>query len=255
MQKFNYGRPTTIEEACQMLAKYGDKAKVIAGGTDILVQFREKDEKWKNINYIVDLNFIPKLRYIEERNGSIHIGPLTTHSDLVNSLLLQEKAPFICEAALTVGSPQIRNRGTLCGSLCNGSPAAAPIIPLVVLDTEVTITGEKGSRKMLMKDVISKPYKTSLAKDEIVTDFSFPTPKKGIRTSFLKIGRRKALAISRMNIGVALSLNDNGVIDSIKIAPGCIFATPDRVISVEAMLKGKVPDENLLLEAGEAMAK
>ena len=115
MQKFNYGMPTTIEDACQMLANHGENAKVIAGGTDILVQFRDKDEKWKDINYIVDLNFIPNLRYIQERDGYIHIGPLTTHHDLVNALLLQEKVPFICEAAATVGSPQIRNRGTIGG--------------------------------------------------------------------------------------------------------------------------------------------
>ena len=91
MQKFNYASPTTIEEACQMLSDYGEKAKVIAGGTNILIQFRDKDEKWKDVNFVVDFNFIPKLRYIEERNGRIHIGPLTTHKDLVNSALLQQK--------------------------------------------------------------------------------------------------------------------------------------------------------------------
>lgn len=254
MQKFNYGRPASIKEACQMLSQHGNGAKLIAGGTDLMVQFREDDKKWEGVDFIVDLNFIPNLRYIEEKEGYIHIGPLTTHSDLGSSELLRQKAPFICEAALTVGSPQIRNRGTLGGSLCNGSPAADPIIPFIVLDGEVTVEGLRGKRTLLMKEVIAKPYQTSLALDEIVTGFSFKIPKENTKTSFLKIGRRKALAISRMNIGVALTTDENGAIDSIKIAPGCVFATPDRAGAVEAMLLGKIPDEALLEAAGDVMS-
>lgn len=254
MKDFNYSRPATVAEACQLLTKHGAQSKILAGGTDLLVQFREENPKWQGVNFVVDITNLNELRFIREENGLVEIGPLTTHTDLANSPLLQKKAPFLCAAAFSVGSPQIRNRGTIGGSLCNASPAADPIIPLVVLDAVVTIVGPCATRELPLKDVIAKPYETTLAPDELITKITFKAPSENVATAFLKVGRRKALSISRMNIAVALSLDLNGAINTVAIAPGCVFSVPDRVSSVEEILLGKTPNQTLLTKAGEVMA-
>lgn len=255
MFKYDYLRPASVKEACELLKKHGDSARVIAGGTDLLVQLRDEDEKWADIKYVVDLTSIDDLRYIREDGDKIRIGVLTTHTSIVNSKLLRENVPFFSEAASTVGSPQIRNRGTIGGSIGNASPAADPVPPLVALDAVVKIVGANGEREELLKSIIVKSYKTSLASDEIITEVSFNKLAPNAKSAFLKLGRRQALAISRMNVGVVVALDDKGAISDIRIAPGCIFATPDRVKIAEDVLIGKVPTEELIIEAGKKVSE
>ena len=250
MFKFDYLRPASVKEACELLALYGESARVIAGGTDLMVQLRDEDKKWAGIRYVVDLSYIDGLKYIKEDGDLIRIGALATHSQIVKSDLLQREVPFFCEACSTVGSPQIRNRGTIGGSIGNASPASDPVPPLIALDAQVLISGKDGEREEDLKSVFSGSYRTSLKPDEIITEISFKKLPVNSQTAFLKLGRRKALAISRMNVGVVLVRDDKGVVTDVRIAPGCIFATPDRVAGAEEVLRGKVPDEELLIEAG-----
>lgn len=254
MFKFNYLRPASVAEACRLLAAHEDKARVVAGGTDLLVQFRDEDKKWSGIEFVVDISHIKEMRYIKEDREEIRIGALATHSDIFNSALLRKFVPFFSESSGTVGSPQIRNRGTIGGSIGNASPAADPVPPLVALDAVVTIAGEKGERKELLKSVIADSYKTALKIDEIITEISFKKLPQGAKSAFVKLGRRKALAISRMNVGVVVVLDDKGAASDVRIAPGCIFAVPDRVKAAEEVLLGKVPCEELFIEAGRKVS-
>lgn len=255
MFKYDYLRPASVKEACEMLALHGNSAKVIAGGTDLMVQIRDEDKKWAKIKYVIDINQLKEMKYIKEDGDNIRIGALSSHTDIVKSRILQKYAPFFCEASNTVGSPQIRNMGTIGGSIGNASPASDPVPPLIALDAEVKVVGVSGERIVSLKSIFANSYKTTLGVDEIITEVSFKKMPDEAKSVFLKLGRRKALAISRMNVGVVVVVDERGVVSDIRIAPGCIFATPDRVKIAENVLLGKVPTRELLVEAGKKVSE
>lgn len=250
MIKYDYFCATSIQGACELLASYGDDARVIAGGTDLMVQLRDEDKRCKNIKYVVDISHIKEMNYIKEEGDIIKIGALTTHDELEKSQLLLNSVPFLCKAASTVGSPQIRNRGTVGGNICNASPAADTVPPLIVLDAELKIESSRGSRIVPLKSIYAKANQNNLFSDEILTEIRFRKLPEGSKTSFIKLGRRKALAISRINVAVAARCGDDGKVEDIRIYPGCIFGIPERVAKAEEILIGKLPNEELINEAG-----
>lgn len=255
MFKYDYLRPASVKEACELLALHGESAKVIAGGTDLMVQIRDEDKKWANINYVVDIGHLKEMKYIKEDGDIIRIGALASHTDIVKSGILQKFSPFFCEASNTVGSPQIRNMGTIGGSIGNASPASDPVPPLIALDAEVKVVGVIGERTVSLKSIFANSYKTTLKADEIITEISFKKMPDEAKSVFLKLGRRKALAISRMNVGVVVVVDSKNIVSDIRIAPGCIFAVPDRVKIAEEVLLGKVPTRELLVEAGKKVSE
>lgn len=256
MFRYNYYRANTIEDVCEKLARYKEKIRIIAGGTDIMVQIREKDAKWKDLDYLLDITALEsELRVIQEEGNKIRIGALTTHTDLERSEIIQKYLPFLGEASSTVGSPQIRNRGTIGGSICNASPAADPLTPLIAADTEVVIQGIHGIRNVDLKEFYLGKGAIDLQEGEFVTAFLVEKLPDHASTAFVKLGRRKALAISRLNVSVVLCMNEDGVITEARVAPGCIFVKPDRVKQAEAVLIGKKPSETLFAEAGKAVSE
>lgn len=256
MFKYNYFRATSLEEVCETLKKYQDKARIIAGGTDIMVQIHEKNKKWKDLECLVDISHLENdLRFIKEDGNKIRIGALNTHTDLEQSEIIKKYIPFLGEAAATVGSPQIRNRGTIGGSICNASPAADPLTPLVALDAHVVIRGLEGERESGLKEFYTGKGTVDLKEDEFVKEFVVEKLPKGTVTNFVKLGRRKALAISRLNVSVAIGLDEEGTITFARIAPGCIFRTPDRVEAAEQILVGQKPSEELWKKAGKAVSE
>ena len=250
MMKMDYLRPESLKEALVLLAEHGKEAGILAGGTDLLVQLREEAKRWQDLKVLVDISHIKELRSIREKEGTVHIGALVTHSDLEKSPLLRKTAPFLCEAAFQVGSPQIRNRGTIGGSIANASPAADPVPPLIALDGEALLKSLEGERRLPLKELFRGSGQTVLQPGEILVEVSFPILPEGSRSAFAKLGRRKALAISRLNLGVIARQDQEGMVLDLRIAPGCIFATPDRVREAEEVLLGKVPTPSLLEEAG-----
>lgn len=256
MFKYDYYRAKTLEEVCETLVKYGDKAGIVAGGTDIMVQIREKDKRWKDMECLLDISALEKeLRYITEDGDKIHIGALSTHTDLERSPIVDSYIPFLGKAASTVGSPQIRNRGTIGGSICNASPAADPLTPLIALDAYVVIHGPAGEREVLLRDFYVGKGKVDLREGEFLKEFVVEKLPENVVTAFAKLGRRKALAISRLNVSVALGVDEDGVIDFARVAPGCIFVTPDRVEAAEEVLLGQKPSAQLWTEAGKAVSE
>lgn len=250
MLKYDYFCPTSIKEACELLAIYGAEAKVIAGGTDLMVQIRDEDKRCANIKHVIDISHINEMNFIKEEGDSIIIGALTTHDDVYRSQVLKNAVPFLSEAAFSVGSPQIRNRGTIGGNICNASPAADTVPPLIALDAEVKIESIGGARVVPLKSIYVKANLNNLAADEIITEIRFKTLPPGSKTAFIKLGRRKALAISRINVAVAAKIDDEGKISEIRIYPGCIFGMPARVTEAEKVLIGNFPTQELINEAG-----
>ena len=253
MQKLSYLKPQTLKEALGYLKEYGEKVKPYAGGTDLMVQLREGSSRLKDVEYLMDVQALPELRGIKVREDSIRIGAMTSHTEVNESEVLRKHVPFLSIASSTVGSTQIRNKGTVGGNICNASPAADTLSPFVALNARLVVVSVDGEREVMVKDAMEKAGKLKLAPHEMVTSILIDRIDD-YSTAFIKLGRGKALAISRMNAAVALKM-ENGVIAAARIAPGCVFSTPDRVEKAEALIVGKAPSAALFEEAGKAVSE
>lgn len=254
MFKYDFFRAKSVEDACSLLERYGEKSRVVAGGTDLLVQIRDKDPRWKDIEAVIDITGLhSQLGLIAEDGGDILIGALATHTEIENDLLVRKHLSFLSEACSTVGSPQIRNRGTIGGSICNASPAADPLTPLIAADAVVQIQGSQKIREIKLSEFYHGKGSTDLAPGEFVRAFKVRKSVEHEGSAFVKLGRRKALAISRLNAAVRLKLKDGCIVEA-AIAPGCIFTVPERVKKAEELLIGEKPSETLFQAAGEAVS-
>ena len=255
MITYNYHIASSLEDAGRFLEEYGETARVVAGGTDIMVQVHEKDKRWKDLKMMVDITPLHgEIGKIREEGSRIHVGALCTHTEIENSPLVRKEIPFLSTACSTVGGPQIRNRGTLGGSIGNAFPASDPLPALVAADATAVIYSRKGERTVLLKDLYEGKGKLSLAPGELLKEFVIEKFPAGTKMAFSKLGRRKALAISRLNCAAALTFDGNGIITRARICPGCIFIVPDRVERAEQLLTGEKPSEELFEEAGKAVA-
>ncbi len=254
MRQLEFFQPETLEKALDILADKTDNIKVLAGGTDLVVQLRDNSLP-KNINSILDISRIKSLKEIKNNDGEIIIGSLVTHEELLNNKLFSNKLPFINEAASAVGSPQIRRRGTIGGNICNAAPCADSVPVLAALDAEVILASKSGKRKLSLTEFIDGPYKTNLKPDEIMTSIKFFMPEPGVGTSFMKVGRRKALAISRMSVAVMLRKDQTGIVNEFYLSTGSVTPKPTRLPEAERVLLNKEPTEDLINETAEKVAQ
>ena len=225
MIQYKYHRAVSLDDVVNVLKEYGGKARIVAGGTDILVQIHEKDKRWKDLRCLLDITYLDKeLRYISEDEEYVYIGPLSTHTDLEQSEIIAKHIPFLGWASATVGSPQIRNRGTLGGSIGNGFPASDPLPALIAADALIRVYGQDGERECLLKDFYEGKGSLKLEPGEFIREFVVKKLPEGTGMGFSKLGRRKALAISRLNCAAALTLDSEGTITEARIAPGCILS-------------------------------
>lgn len=255
MIRFEYQRPDTEEACLQLLAQYGGRARLLAGGTDLLVELRADDEKHRDVGVLLDTTRIGTLRFVEEDRDTIHLGPALTHEEIWQDPLLQRYVPFLCQACHTVGSPQIRHSGTIGGSIGTASPASDPLPPLVALGARVTLARQGGHRTVALEELLLGPYRTGRAPEEMITRISFPRPDPAAKTAFVKLGRRKALAISRMNVAVYVSLDGGGVARDVRIVPGSCLPVAARIPPAEEMLRGNRPDAALHEAIGRRVAE
>ncbi|MBW1658869.1 MAG: xanthine dehydrogenase family protein subunit M [Deltaproteobacteria bacterium] len=254
--KFRYAVPKTVRDAVEILhaaTEKGEKAIVLAGGTDLMVQLREKSLV---PDLVVDISRVTSLTKIERMGNEIRIGPLVTHSMLASSDLIREYVGVLSEAARTVGSPQIRNLGTLGGNIVNASPAADTIPALVILDAQLILTGPKGDRTLPITDFFEGPYETVIEADELLTGVIVPLPPPSGRAIFLKLARRKALAIARMNLACMLYYNrQKEVFEWVRLCVGSSTPRPVRMTEAEKILEGQPFTDVVLQKAGQAAAE
>lgn len=250
MKDFRLYRGEELEEVLDLLHHYQD-TRVIAGGTDIIPQLR----RGEGPEALVDISSLKGLSYCKEEEGFIKIGALTSHERIKKSPLLKERARALVLAASSLGSPQIRNRGTVGGNLCHGSPAADMIPPLLALGAHITLVRKKGVRRIPLLSFFKGPYQTDLQTGELLKEIFFPMPHPYSSSSFYKLGRRQALAVSRMSMAISLVVHDDGIIEEIKIVPGAITPVPVIMESPANLLKGREPSPTLLERAGELVAQ
>ncbi len=256
MLKYNYYRVKSLQDLSEQLTNFGNKAKIIAGGTDIMVQIYENDKKWKDLECLLDISSIKdEMSYIKEDGDKIHIGALSSHTDISKSDIINKYLQPLAKACNSVGSPQIRNMGTVGGSICNASPASDPLPPMILAGTTVVIHGKDGTREVDLQAFYLERGKTDLNAGEFVKEFIVNKIPDEMRSEFVKLGRRKALAISRLNVATGVLLdNDNKIVEA-RIAPGCIFVNPERVTRAEQLLIGQTPSSELFKKAGKVVAE
>jgi len=244
---FNYKTPNTIEEAIELLWQAEGKAKIIAGGTDLVIGLRSEDQ---SPQLIIDVTKIEELRKIEEKNGAISIGAAVTHSEISSSSIIRKHAKILSDAASEIGSPQIRNLGTIGGNIVNASPAADTIPPLMILNAMGRVVSKAGGREVPLDQLFKGPYRTSLKPFELLAQVTFQKLPSDTRSSFVRLARRDAMAIARMSVAIVLRIGKGGNrIEDIRIAVGSVTPTPQRMSETEAFLRGKSPDEKVLRKA------
>jgi carbon-monoxide dehydrogenase medium subunit len=201
---FDYKTPNTIEEAIELLWQAEGKAKIIAGGTDLVIGLRNGDHlPWS----IIDITRIEELRKIEEKNGKVSIGAAATHSEIAFSPLMKRYGKVLSDAASEIGSPQIRNLGTIGGNIINASPAADTIPPLMVLNAMGRVVSKEGERQVPLDQLFKGPYETNLKPHELLVQITFQKLPSDMRCSFVRLARRDAMAIARMNVAIVLQIS------------------------------------------------
>ena len=242
MRKFEYLKPDSIKETISILSQYGGKAKILNGGTDLIVEIRDKIIQPE---YVVDIKAIPQLNKItySEQDG-LHIGATVTLNEISNSKVVQRNYPILAEACKTVGSYQVRNRATLVGNISNASPAADTAPPLLVLEAKVDIIGPTGEKIVPINEFFTGVKKNILKKGEIVTCVIVPSLRDEWTGVYRKQGRRKDVDLATVGVAVVC------IRDEIRIALGAVAPTPIRAFKTEELLKGKTIDESLLEKAG-----
>lgn len=223
----------------------------MAGGTDLLVEIERGISRPK---VLIDISRLPGLDTITLENQQFHIGPLVTHNQIVSSKLCVERAFPLAKACWEVGAPQIRNRGTVAGNLVTASPANDTIPPLIALDASVTLQSVRGSRTLPLKEFFTGVRQTVLEPDEMLVDISFPAIASYQIGAFLKLGLRRAQAISIVNVAIVLSLLADTVTQA-RIALGSVAPTIIRAPDAERFLTGKVLTRDVITRAGVLAAQ
>jgi CO/xanthine dehydrogenase FAD-binding subunit len=248
MKQFEYFSPKNVVEVCALLKEFGGDAQVLAGGTDVLIELRKASVKAPKA--IIDISCLNELMGMTETESEIIIKPLTTHTELGSSSFIKQYAQLLHMAANVIGSPQIRNRGTIGGNIMNAATCADTVPPLMALNATVKLQSAEGERSISIIDFFVKPYQTIAAKNEILTEIRFPKLLDSMKSVFIKLGRRNALAISRLSVAAILQKSNGGLIQEARIVPGAAFPKWQRMTEAEKLLIGQKPSKELFTEAG-----
>lgn len=249
-----YLRPRHLSEALTLLDEYREEAKIIAGGTDLLIQIRKGEVKPK---VLIDITQIPDLDKITLENGQIRIGALATHHQIASSSLIREKALALSQGTSWLGSPQIRNMGTVGGNIVSGQPGADATIPLLALNAKVKVLSKKGERTIPLTEFFEGPGKTALDHhSEIVTEILFPALKEGETSLSLRLAKRKALALPILVASLVLSVDlEKKRFHYVNIALGPVAPVPFRAREAEQVLGAAPISEKVIKEAAQKAAQ
>ena len=247
----DYFEPKTLSEALSLLQKYGEQTKVIAGGTDVMVDIKYKEEPGGLIN----IKKIPGLSGIQENGGSLRIGPLTTIREIETSALVRDKLPVLWEASHQFASLQIRNTATIGGNICRASPSGETLSPLLVLEAKGKLAFSDGERTEPFTSFFQGPGKSSVGAKGLLTEIEIPIPAAGSKGMYLKHAVRGAMDIAMVGVAVLLTADAaTNTIQDVRIGLGAVAPTPIRAPKTEALLRGKRLTAALVKEAGALAA-
>ncbi|HUS79456.1 MAG TPA: xanthine dehydrogenase family protein subunit M [Patescibacteria group bacterium] len=247
--QFEYHAPKSLDEAVELLEKYGEDAHVLAGGTDLIPHMKQRRIEPK---HIVNIKGILELACIKETPEGIHIGALAKLRAIELSPLIKEKLPLLSEAARSVGSVQVRNLGTIGGNICNASPSADMATPLMAVDAKVHVYSKGGAKEYPIAEFFNGRGEVWLERGELVTGFTVPPLPEGAGSAFERIGWT-TLDIATVNVAAVITLKD-GKVDHCSIALGACSPAPIRGVMAEEILRGKEPNAEAMDEAVEFIA-
>ena len=226
---------SSIEEVQRILGEKKDRARIVAGATDLILEMERGVRK--GIDTLIDVTRIPELNTIRlDEDDVIHLGPLVTHNDFASSRLIRQRAYPLARAAWEVGAPQIRNRGTIAGNLITASPANDTITPLMALDARLTLASTRGERIVPLGNFYVHVRKTVMEPDEMLVDISFPALSRTQRGTFVKLALRRAQAISVVNVAVILEFQGD-TIRTASITLGSVAPTIIHAVEAEDFLR------------------
>ncbi len=232
-----YFAPQKIEETLEILSKYGKEIKVIAGGTDLLIQYYDR---LYEIDTWLDLKNIKELKEIKIHQNQMEIGAMVTHAQLENSQDIKKYFPVLSKAAADIGSPQIRNRGTIGGNIVNASPAGDLLAPLMAHDVQFKLLSTQGEKIVPAKEFFIGPKKTILKPAQLLTQIILPLPSERTYGCWIKIGKRKALIIATITLALVVEMaEDNKTVKDVRTCLGSVAPTPIEIKEIRKKMIGK----------------
>lgn len=236
LRRFRLDEPESVAEVSEILGRFGDSAKIYAGGTELLLAMKEGLVRYERL---VNVKRLKGLNDVVADNGTVKIGALCTHHQLETSSVLQQRLPVLVKLEQNVANVRVRQAGTIGGNLCFAEPHADPGTLLIALGAKMTAQKSSSQREIAAEDFFVDAYETSLKEDELLTEIRIPAPTADSRSAYLKFGY-----LERPSVGVAVAFNVRGpTLNDVKIAVGCAGPAPQRVPEAEAVLSGKSTDE------------
>ena len=254
MKEFKYLSPTSVEEAISFYGQHSETSKFVAGGTDVIVKLKEG---WMEPDFLISLKKIKEFSELHKNEATkeLSIGALVTHAVLEKSLMIKNEYPIIYDAVSNIGSLQVRNVGTIGGNLINAVPSADGAVPMIALDGVALLHGPEGERSVEVKDLFVKPYETVLKPGEILKKITIPPQEVNTGSAYIKFGRRAAMELPLIGIGVLLTLDtDLETCTKARIVLGVAAPTPIRAFEAEKALVGQKITEKILVNAGQIAA-
>ena len=252
LRRFRLEEPTSVAEISELLGRFGDSAKIYAGGTELLLAMKEGLVQFERL---VNVKGVSGLNEIRQNNGEVHIGALCTHRELENSPILKEKLPAFAKLEQNVANVRVRQVGTIGGNLCFAEPHADPGTLLIALGARLVAEKADGKREIPAESFFVDAYESALEADEVLTQIIVPVPAQPAGVCYMKFGY-----LERPSVGLAVMVKLNtgkSEIDDIRIAVGCAGPAPKRVAEAESLLKGKGLDEATrnIPQAGETAGR
>lgn len=232
---FEYHSPKSLDEALRLLARHGDEAKVLAGGHSLLPLMKLR---LASPRFVIDLGRIRNLNYVREADGKIVIGALTSHAEVAASDLLRRKCPLLAETAATIGDVQVRNRGTLGGSLAHADPAADYPAAILALDAEIRAVSSAGERTIAARDFFVDMLSTQLRPGELLTEVRIPPLGKAAGGAYIKM-YQPASGYAVVGVAAVVAINGAGKVEKVAVGITGVAPKPYRAEAVEKALQGK----------------
>ena len=251
LPEFEHHVPASLPEALGLLSRYGEKAEVYAGGTDLLVAMKKRE---KTPKHLIHLNKIREMTGIHpDGKKGVRIGALTTLGELERSTLVQGKYTILWDAVTMMASPQVKSLGTLGGNLCSAVPSADTAPPLIALGASVKMAGPNGEREVLLENFFRGPKESVLQKNELMKEVFIPQPGDVASGKYLKLMRREAMDLALVGVAACLTMDaSRKICKGVRIALGAVAPTPIRVPQAEEVLINREIDEVRAAEAGKA---
>ncbi len=249
LPEFEFHEPLSISEALELKQKLRSSARILAGGTDLLVQMKKK---LVHADHLISLLRIRELTEFKKNRNCIKIGACMTMDAIASSPFIHKKFQALRQGALSLGNHLIRNRATIGGNVCNASPAGDTLCPLIVYNAMAILENTENQRQIPVKKLFKGPGRILMDDNEILTGFILPMPAKNCGASYIQLGKRKSSEINLVNVASLIELEpETRIIKKARIALGAVGPTPIRSSNAEKILENRQASEDLFYEAGE----